>query len=120
MMLPIFISVSVTPLSYFFCASAGATAAARRVREIPSVFTKSLSARFIEFPPAGAGSGVTAFGGRFPRSVFDLAATIAAGGDSRKRRAGAGTAIVRGVLSRDARSAAQQILRREMRERCRL
>ena len=53
MMLPILISVSVTPVSYFFCASAGIEAAARMVREIPSVFSKSIAARFIESPPAG-------------------------------------------------------------------
>src|ERR1700738_4657383 len=68
MMLPILISVSVTPVSYFFCATAGAVAAAmispenpsESPRESPSerrrvlekcVVMKSLSARFMSFPP---------------------------------------------------------------------
>src|SRR5471032_808993 len=65
MMLPILISVSVTPVSYFFCAAAGTETAAMISPERPSerpsvlkncvlkncVLMKSLARRFIELPP---------------------------------------------------------------------
>src|SRR5437868_11806844 len=96
MMLPILISVSVTPLSYFFCADAGADAAARMVREIPSVLSKSF-ARFIESPPAG---WARRDGRQFPRFVF-----LNWRDDSSRRGfpeagGGCGPAIVRDDLSR--------------------
>src|SRR4051812_11962494 len=60
MMLPILISVSVTPVSYFFCATAGALTAAMispaspstRPGERPSVLMKSLAQRFMNFLPS--------------------------------------------------------------------
>src|ERR1043166_6194989 len=73
MMLPILISVSVTPLSYFFCADAGAAAAARMVAATANVFTKSSSARFIESPPAGLGSRGRLFAADFLEVVCLIA-----------------------------------------------
>src|SRR5207237_2955773 len=49
MMLPILISVSVAPVSYFFCATADTEAAAMISMESPSVVMRSLAQRFIEF-----------------------------------------------------------------------
>src|SRR5262245_45577000 len=60
MMLPILISVSVTPASYFFCASEGAVARLRRTAESASfrtrcgrvkrVRTNGFAQRFMKFP----------------------------------------------------------------------
>src|SRR3954471_23500576 len=94
MMLPILISVSVTPLSYFFCATAGAEAAARMGAEMASVVAKSFSARFIESPPAGLAQ-VTCR--RFPRFVFfDVARRIAAPRNARKRQLPSFTGYLQG------------------------
>jgi hypothetical protein len=53
MMLPTLISVSVTPVSYFFCATADTEAAAMISPESPSVvisvLMKSLAQRFMNF-----------------------------------------------------------------------
>src|ERR1700736_154351 len=61
MMLPTLISVSVTPVSYFFCAKAGAAAKTRRAKEsaiFPArcgrakrVRTNGLAQRFMGFSP---------------------------------------------------------------------
>src|SRR3978361_1231302 len=64
MMLPILISVSVTPVSYFFCAVAGAEAAAMINQQSASVLNcvlkngvlkNCLARRFMSFPPRAAG-----------------------------------------------------------------
>src|ERR1700737_3617636 len=70
MMLPILISVSVTPVSYFFCATADTEAAAMINPESPSDLMKSLAQRFMNFLH-GCGQGVTVFVGQFPRFFCD-------------------------------------------------
>src|SRR3954465_2746793 len=97
MMLPILISVSVAPVSYFFCATADTEAAAMISMESPSVM-RSLAQRFIEFSfqrvlrKSGYGfceqstrallefsisCGVTAFVGRLALLLFRDGRTIA-------------------------------------------
>src|SRR3977135_3856632 len=79
MMLPILISVSVTPGSYFFCASADTEAVAmispENPSDRPSVLMKSLSARIMKLL---LGPGVTVFCRTVSSSfVFVSGATLA-------------------------------------------
>src|ERR1700731_4355306 len=72
MMLPILISVSVTPVSYFFCAAAGIEAAAminpESPKKSPSVLMKSQAQRFMSFL---LGPGVTALSDSFSKFFCD-------------------------------------------------
>src|SRR5882724_11762186 len=49
MMLPILMVVSVAPVSYFFCASAGAVAAAMISPDSPRVLTRDLTTALTKF-----------------------------------------------------------------------
>src|SRR5260370_18866628 len=69
-MLPILISLSVSPVWYFFCATADTEAAAMTNPESPSDLMKSLAQRFMNFLH-GCGQGVTVFVGQFPRFFCD-------------------------------------------------
>src|ERR1700730_1748597 len=106
MMLPSLISVSLTPVSYFFCATAGIETAAminpespsERPSEKPSVLMKSLAQRFMSFL-FGCGPGVTAAVGQFPRGFCSgTKRTIAGVLVARKRRGVERAAITRGDL----------------------
>src|SRR5260370_4924064 len=117
MMLPILISVSVTPVSYFFCATADTVVRAMISAESPGalmsartkfVVKKSLSARLMSFlPPVRA--NLTASVGQFPRPVFfGTARRIAAAPGYRKQRPARRIAIARDHLSREGRATAAQ------------
>src|SRR4029079_10592336 len=104
MMLPILMVVSVTPVSYFFCATADAVAAARISPESPRalisdpisdltealkkfVVKKSLAQRFMSFI-LRYGPGLKASCRRVSSSDFfwNVLERIAAGAEYRKRR----------------------------------
>src|SRR6266849_9530085 len=105
MMLPILIAVSVTPVSYFFCAAADTEAAAMinpaSPSESPSVLMKSLAQRFMNFL-LGCGARCDGFCRTVSSSVFVMGSTIA--GVRLYRKAGdvGETAIARDDLSRKA------------------
>src|SRR5665213_4258741 len=85
MMLPILISVSVTPVSYFFCAAAGPEAAAtspKNPSKRPSVLTKSQARYFMSFL---LGYGVTVLSDS-SLEFFRIGRTIAGVPVCRKRR----------------------------------
>src|SRR5882757_5370333 len=101
MMLPILIAVSVTPVSFFYCAAADTEAAAMINPASPSVLMKSLALRFMNFL-LGCGPSVTAFCRTVSSSVFAMGSTIA--GVRLYRKAGdvGQTAIARDDLSSKA------------------